>query len=95
MDVASWLSALGLEQYEPAFRENRIDAELLPKLTAEDLRDLGVARVGDRRRLLEAISALRVDSGPIPASAQPLMVHREVNWDAERRQITVLFCDLV
>ena len=95
MDVASWLSALGLEQYEPAFRENRIDAELLPKLTAEDLRDLGVARVGDRRRLLEAISALRGDSSLIPASAKPLMAYREANWDAERRQIMVLFCDLV
>jgi hypothetical protein len=57
MDVADWLKGLGLEQYEPAFRENRIDGDLLPKLTPEDLRDLGVTLVGDRRRLLDAIAA--------------------------------------
>ena len=50
MDVGGWLRSLGLERYEPAFRENRIDGEILPRLTAEDLKDLGVALVGDRRR---------------------------------------------
>jgi hypothetical protein len=50
---------LGLERHEPAFRENRIDGDLFPKLTAEDLKDLGVSVVGDRRRLLDAIETLR------------------------------------
>jgi hypothetical protein len=52
MDVGGWLRSLGLEEYEKAFRENKVDAAVLPKLTAEDLmRDLGVAAVGDRRKL--------------------------------------------
>ena len=63
MDVADWLSKLGLEQYEPAFRANEIDAELLPRLTAEDLKDLGVSLVGHRRRLLDAIAALGTPAG--------------------------------
>ncbi|HJZ16683.1 MAG TPA: SAM domain-containing protein [Stellaceae bacterium] len=58
MDVADWLRKLGLEQYEPAFRENEIDERVLPSLTAEDLRDLGITLVGHRRRLLDAIAAL-------------------------------------
>jgi len=49
-------------RYEPAFRENKIDGEILPRLTAEDLKDLGVALVGDRRRLLEAIGSLREEA---------------------------------
>src|SRR6266478_3897222 len=59
VDIAAWLQRLGLEQYEQAFRENRIEADVLPSLTAEDLKDLGVTLVGDRRRLLDAIAALR------------------------------------
>ena len=50
MDVADWLRALGLERYEAAFRENAVDAELLPNLTADDLKDLGVASIGHRRQ---------------------------------------------
>ena len=57
MDIAAWLRQLGLERYEEAFRENEIDAEILPKLTADDLKDLGVTTVGHRRKLLEAIGA--------------------------------------
>jgi len=60
MDVADWLRALGLERYEVAFRENDVGAELLPNLTADDLKDLGVISVGHRRQLLEAINALRL-----------------------------------
>ena len=52
MDIGGWLRSLGLEQYEAAFRENEIDGEVLPKLTAEDLKDLGVAIVGHRRKIL-------------------------------------------
>jgi hypothetical protein len=59
MDVAVWLRSLGLEQYEAAFRGNEIDDSVLPNLTAEDLKDLGVAIIGHRRKLLDAIAALR------------------------------------
>jgi class 3 adenylate cyclase/tetratricopeptide (TPR) repeat protein len=96
MDIAVWLRGLELEQYEPAFRDNGIDAAILPKLTAEDLKDIGVARVGDRRKLLEAIAALR--EGTAPASAQkqpPEAPGSALVRQAERRQLTVLFCDLV
>ena len=57
MDIAAWLRDLGLEQYAQAFRENAIDAAVLPELTADDLNDLGVNLVGHRRRLLGAIAA--------------------------------------
>jgi SAM domain (Sterile alpha motif) len=58
MDVAEWLRGLGLDQYLPAFRANDIDGEVLRRLTAEDLRELGVASIGHRRRLLDAIATL-------------------------------------
>jgi len=87
MDVADWLRKLGLEQYEPTFRANEIDARVLPSLTAEDLKDLGVTIIGHRRRLLDAIATL---AGEAPASHVT-----PVRADAERRQLTVMFCDLV
>ena len=58
MDIGGWLRGLGLQRYEQAFRENRIEPDVLPSLTVEDLKDLGVTLVGDRRRLLDAIAAL-------------------------------------
>ena len=61
MDISTWLRGLGLERYEQAFQENAIDEATLPKLTAEDLRDLGVTAVGHRRILLDAIAALRTE----------------------------------
>src|SRR5277367_2920596 len=64
MDVGDFLRKLGLQQYEAAFRDNRIDTRVLPKLTAEDLKDLGVATVGDRRLLLGAIAALSEAAAP-------------------------------
>jgi hypothetical protein len=67
-DVADWLRGLGLGRHEAAFRDNDIRADVLPELTAEDLREIGVASVGDRRRLLAAIAALR---GPAPSSINP------------------------
>jgi class 3 adenylate cyclase len=88
MDIAGWLRGLGLEQYEPAFRANEIDARVLPSLTAEDLKDLGVSLVGHRRRLLDAVAALRIEP-PARATAPSEAAH------AERRQLTVMFCDLV
>jgi hypothetical protein len=58
IDLGVWLRDLGLEQYEATFRENKIAGDVLPKLTADDLKDLGVVLVGDRRRLLDAIARL-------------------------------------
>src|SRR6266496_3548142 len=89
MDVGGWLRRLGLEQYEAAFRENEIDDIVLPSLTAEDLKDLGVGFVGHRRKLLDAIAALRAKaSAPTPLSNAALETD-------ERRQVTVMFADLV
>ena len=69
MDIVVWLRSLGLGKYEAAFRENEIDETVLPDLTAEDLKDLGVSNVGHRRKLLDAIAALRHDaSAPGPSS---------------------------
>jgi hypothetical protein len=68
MDVAAWLQGLGFERYVPAFRDNEIDWDALPKLSAEDLKDLGVVLGGHRRKLLAAIDAL---GAAAPASAVP------------------------
>ncbi len=89
MDIAAWLRSLGLERYEAAFRDNEIDWEALPKLTAEDLKDLGVVLGGHRRKLLEAIAVLRGETGPQRPAADYFVP------TAERRQLTVMFCDLV
>src|SRR5215472_4785258 len=68
MDLAEWLRGLGLEQYVPAFRDNDIDGEVLRRLTADDLRELGVLSIGHRRRLLDAITALgTIESSPRPS----------------------------
>jgi class 3 adenylate cyclase/predicted ATPase len=93
MDIAEWLKKLGLEQYEPAFRANEIDERVLPSLTAEDLKDLGVGLVGHRRRLLDAISALGAISADAASTGASLEVPAQA--EAERRQLTVMFCDLV
>jgi class 3 adenylate cyclase len=97
MDVGGWLRRLGLERYEAAFRENRIDDTVLPRLTAEDLRELGVGFVGDRRKLLDAIAALHVEaSARTPVLADPpLAIDKAAKDAAERRQVTVMFSDLV
>ena len=67
MDIAAWLRSLGLEQYAPAFRDNDIEAEMLPQLTAEDLSALGVTSVGHRRKLLNAIAALATKPSELPS----------------------------
>jgi class 3 adenylate cyclase len=92
VDIAAWLRGLGLEQYEPAFRANEIDERVLPSLTSEDLREIGVVPIGHRRRLLDAIAALRTE---IPVTEPPAPRDSPVRADAERRQLTVMFCDLV
>ena len=69
MDIVVWLRSLGLGKYEAAFRENEIDETVLPGLTAEDLKELGVTALGHRRKLLDAIAALRTDaSGERPSA---------------------------
>jgi len=92
MDVIEWLRSLGLEQYAPAFEQNHIRPELLPRLTADDLKELGVASVGHRRALLDAIVALTAEGAP-PDIAAALAI--DPGPRAERRQLTVMFCDLV
>ena len=106
MDVVVWLRGprLGLGKYEAAFRENEITEKVLPNLTAEDLKELGVAALGHRRTLLDAIAALRNDASvqtpPVaavparPSAAAPTsaLVAEAVG---ERRQVTVMFSDLV
>ena len=96
MDVGGWLRGLGLEQYEAAFRDNAISERVLPNLTAEDLKDLGVGMVGHRRMLLDAIAALRAEvSAPALVSEAPLATDKAARDTAERRQVTVMFSDLV
>ena len=92
MDVGGWLRGLGLGQYEEQFRDNKIDADLLPRLTVDDLKDIGVSVVGDRRRLLDAIAAI---AGAGPASPTKSAPSKRLQASAERRPITVMFCDLV
>ncbi|BAN27589.1 adenylate/guanylate cyclase domain-containing protein [Caballeronia insecticola] len=84
MDVAAWLRSLGMQRYEPVFRENAIDADVLCSLTADDLKELGIASVGHRRKLLDALAELRTRNASVsPGEPQ-----------GERRQVAVLFADL-
>ncbi len=103
MEITTWLRGLGLERYEQAFRDNAISIEILSKLTADDLKDIGVTVVGHRRALLEAIASLQI--GPELASiaaapttgtrAPPAAPQTASPTQAERRQLTVMFVDLV
>ena len=110
MDIGAWLRKLGLEQYEPTFRDNDIEAEMLPQLTPDDLSALGVTSVGHRRKLLNAIAALTpkegvllagakgaaLDAAPAGRSASDRAIDdAPAHQRAERRQLTVMFIDLV
>src|SRR3954469_7371307 len=103
MDVGQWLRELGLEQYEAAFRANDVDAEMLPTLTGEELKDIGVSSLRHRRRLFEAIAALRSNAMPAEALAQvspsapPDLtgLPGASETTAERRPLSVMFCDLI
>jgi SAM domain (Sterile alpha motif) len=91
MDIGGWLRGLGLKRYEQAFRENEIDLRVLPELTADDLKELGVAAIGHRRLLLKAIADLAAGAGRaaaenVPAASPVPAATRE----AERRQLTVI-----
>jgi len=99
MDIVVWLRSLGLGRYEAAFRDNEIDETVVPNLTAEDLKDLGVSIVGHRRKLLDAIAALQTDADAKAPSrdAENTSSAPTISLEdrAERRQVTVLFSDLV
>lgn len=99
MDIVVWLRSLGLGQYEAAFRDNEIDETVLPSLTAEDLKELGVTALGHRRKLLDAIAALRTDGGSKAPSSDAAATSTKPTASpedgAERRQVTVMFSDLV
>ncbi len=99
MDVVVWLRSLGLRKYEAIFRENDIDEAVLPSLTHENLKELGVASFGHRVKLLDAIAVLRGDMGaPGPSSdlkIAPVAATVSPEDRAERRQVTVMFSDLV
>src|SRR5262250_760517 len=92
-DIATWLQGLGLERYVAAFRDNEIDWEVLPRLTSEDLREIGVAAIGHRRKLLDAIAALGA-SAPT-AAVRAAVSDPSAPAEAERRQLSVMFGDLV
>ena len=91
-EIADWLDKLGMSQYTQRFAENDIDFRALRYLTDQDLKDIGVS-LGHRRRMLAAISEL---AGAAPAASGPTTATEpRPQDDAERRQLTVMFCDLV
>jgi class 3 adenylate cyclase len=92
-ELSNWLGSLGLSHYAEAFAENGIDFDLLPELTNEDLKDLGIARLADRKRLLRAIADLKPACASVTTSAPAISAGP--SREAERRQLTVMFCDLV
>src|SRR5271170_7736630 len=101
MDVGEWLRSLGLGQYEALFRENDIDAEVLPDLTEADFEKVGVS-LGHRKRLVKAIAASRSPStqpssapAPLPVPLPSRQPASTSTRSAERRHVAVMFCDLV
>jgi class 3 adenylate cyclase len=99
MDLKAWLRRLDLSQYEAVFEENSVTVDLLPSLTTEDLKDLGITAVGHRRRLLDAIAALRADAAFAATSESGVQTgqtyYQKASTAAERRHISVMFCDMV
>jgi class 3 adenylate cyclase len=93
--IADWLQELGLGQYAQRFAENDITLALLPHLTDQDLKELGIASLGHRRQLLLAIAeitSVQKNTAAPPSAAEPPTTHHDA---AERRQVTVMFSDLV
>jgi SAM domain (Sterile alpha motif)/Adenylate and Guanylate cyclase catalytic domain len=98
VDIEAWLRELGLERYAQAFGDHAIDARSLPHLTGDDLKELGITAIGHRRLLLQAIADLKKAEGAGPGThSSPVApsLDRTAKPEAERRQLTVLFCDLV
>jgi class 3 adenylate cyclase len=94
MDTDGWLRGIGLAEYAEMFRANDINIELLGKLTNDDLKDIGVVSFGHRKKLLEAI-AQRAGAGAVSVSPEPGSSELQAQDSAERRQVTVMFSDLV
>src|ERR1700751_5959750 len=92
--IADWLKKLGMSEYAECFVENRIDLSVLPDLTDQDLEKMGVL-LGDRRKMLRAIRDLGSSSVSVAAPSAPVETGPARRADAERRQLTVMFCDLV
>src|SRR5215468_8730360 len=90
--IADWLEKLGMSEYAQRFAENRIDFSVLPDLTDQDLKDLGII-LGDRRKLLRAIAEMTSTAPAAPA--RTVATEPKVQDTAERRQVTVMFSDLV
>ncbi len=90
-DIEMWLGSIGLAEYAMLFRENDLDVTLLPDLTNDDLKELGITSLGHRKQLLKAIAKLATDE----KSDTPEAVEPTATTEAERRQLTVMFCDLV
>ena len=99
IEVAGWLRQLGLEQYISAFRDNDVDGDVLPHLTAEDLLGMGVTSIGHRRKLLAAIAVIGAEAsalaGTAASASAPGAAALTQQAEAERRQLTVVFCDIV
>jgi SAM domain (Sterile alpha motif) len=91
LDIDGWLRGIGLEQYAQTFRDNAIDADVLCDLTDEHLRELGLP-LGARLKLLKAVAALGRSEQTL---ASPEITPPAPRADAERRQVTVMFSDLV
>jgi class 3 adenylate cyclase len=94
LDIDGWLRGIGFAQYAEMFRANDIDIELLGRLTSDDLKDIGVVSLGHRKKLLEAIAAL-VAAPEAPAPIPVTATEPKTQDTAERRQVTVMFSDLV
>jgi class 3 adenylate cyclase/energy-coupling factor transporter ATP-binding protein EcfA2 len=94
-DIRAWLEEIGLGEHATAFAENGIDRELLPHLTGEDLKELGMSKLGDRKKLSLAVDALEPSQPENSAEQEPSGDDRQRQIAAERRQLTVMFCDLV
>ena len=92
--IADWLKKLGMSEYAERFTENDIDMAVLPDLTDQHLKDLGVS-LGHRLKMLRAIRDLSGASAAATASAAPVVTEPPRRDEAERRQLTVMFCDLV
>src|SRR6516162_3316109 len=92
MGTAEWLESIGLGEYAQRFAENAIDFSILRDLTDQDLKELGVL-LGHRRKMLRAIAGL--DEAPIAPSDSTTEPKPELRDEAERRHLTVVFCDLV
>src|SRR5262249_59335443 len=92
--IAEWLEKLGMSEYAQRFAENRIDVSVLPDLTDQDLKDLGVV-LGDRRKILRAIAEFKsIETAALTVSMEAVAIGPSADA-AERRQITVMFSDLV